>query len=62
MKRPSELRTPPGCQRHFTRLRDIGRVLDAESFREGVESWENVWTASWNDWKVFLRDEDADRA
>ena len=62
MKRPTELRTPPECHRHFTRPRDIGKVLDAESCREGVKSWGNAWTASWNDWKVCPSDEEADIA
>ena len=62
MERPTELRAPLGCQRHFSRPRDIGRVLDAESCREGVESWGNAWTSSKNFLKVFPSDEEADRA
>ena len=38
LKRPTQLGTPPGCQRHSTRPHGTGRVLDAESCSEGVES------------------------
>jgi len=42
LKRQTELGTPPGCQRHFTRPHGTGRVLDAESGLEGVESFNKV--------------------
>ena len=38
LKRKTQLGTPPVCQRHFTRPHGTGRVPDAESIREGVES------------------------
>jgi hypothetical protein len=37
LKRPTQLGTPPVCQRHSTRPHGTGRVLDAESCSEGVE-------------------------
>ena len=42
LKRKTQLGTPPVCQRHFTRPHGTGRVPDAESIREGVESVNKV--------------------
>jgi len=40
LKRRTALGTTPEYQRLFTRPRDIGKVLDTESCREGVDSEE----------------------
>ena len=49
-------------QRRSTRPHGTGRVLDAESCREGVGSWESVGTASWNELKFCPSAEEADIA
>ena len=45
MKRPTQLGSSPGCQRHSTQPHENGRVLDAESYRESLESCKGVRTA-----------------
>jgi len=42
LRRPTQLGTPPVCQRHPTRPHGPKRVLDAESCSDGVESVTNL--------------------